>query len=264
MQLIDREWLRELWQYRELFYFLAWRDVKVRYKQTILGIVWAVIQPLATMLVFLVLFGKIASIPTDGTPHALFYYTALVPWIYFSGTLAMCGNSLVSNTNLLTKVYFPRNVLPAAVALSGLVDFGIGTIFVLGLLAYYHMVPNWHIVLLPLVALLLVLLAYSIGIILAAVTVKYRDVKYATPFLIQLGLFVTPIIYSPSMVPEAYRPLLLLNPLTGIIDAFRAIFVPSHPLEWGLLGLSALATLLLLLVGTLYFRAAERSFADTI
>ena len=264
MQLIDREWLRELWQYRELFYFLAWRDVKVRYKQTMLGVVWAVIQPVATMLVFLVLFGKIASIPTDGTPHAVFYYTALVPWIYFSGTLATCANSLVSNTNLLTKVYFPRNVLPAAVVLSGLVDFGIGMFLVVGLLAYYHIVPNWHIVLLPLVALLLLLLAYSIGVILAAVTVKYRDVKYATPFLIQLGLFVTPIIYPPSMVPEAYRPLLLLNPLTGIIDAFRAIFVPSHPFEWGLLGVSALSTLLLLLVGTLYFRAAERSFADTI
>lgn len=257
-------WLHELWRYRELFYFFAWRDVKVRYKQTLLGVAWVILQPLVTMLIFVVLFGKIASLPTDGTPHALFYYAALVPWIYFSTTLGMCCNSLVSNANLLTKVYFPRTILPASVALSGLVDFIIGTVLVIGLLAYYRILPNWHILLWPFLMFLLAILAYGLGMILAALTVKYRDVKYATPFLIQIGLFVTPIIYSFTNIPEQYRKLLVLNPLTGIIEAFRASLSPLRTIDWELLGVSIVFTTTILVVGTIFFRKAERSFADLV
>lgn len=262
--MINLEWLRELWRYRELFYFLAWRDVKVRYKQTALGIAWALLQPLLTMGIFMVLFWKFAKIPTDETPPALFYYTALVPWIYFSVTLGMCGNSLVGNVNLLTKVYFPRAILPAAVALSGLVDFGISSLLIIGLLAYFRIMPDGHLLLWPLLIVLLVMLSYGLGIILAVLTVKYRDFKYATPFFIQLGLFVTPIIYPPSIIPERYRPFLALNPLTGIIDSFRAILVPAQPVQWGLLGISAIVTVMIFAVGILYFRASEQSFADAI
>lgn len=256
--------IKDLWRYRELFYFLAWRDIKVRYKQTVLGIIWAILQPLLTMLIFLVLFGKIANLPTDGTPHAIFYYTALVPWIYFSTTLGMCGNSLLSNANLLTKVYFPRIILPASVALSGLVDFAVGSVLVLGLLGYYQIIPDWHILLWPLLMVMLGLLVCGIGMILAALTVTYRDVKYVTPFVIQLGLFVTPVIYSSSTIPEEYRKFLLLNPLTGIIEAFRTCLSPVPSMQWGLLATSLVFTVVILAVGTIYFRKAERSFADIV
>lgn len=254
----------ELWRFRELFYFLAWRDMKVRYKQTLLGIAWAVLQPLATMLIFVVLFGKIANLPTNGTPHALFYYSALVPWIYFSGTLGMCGNSLISNANLLTKVYFPRAILPASAALSGLIDFGIGASLILGLLAYYRIMPGWHILLWPFLILTLVALTCGIGMILAALTVRYRDVKYATPFVIQLGLFATPIIYPSTAIPDKYRVFLALNPLTGIIEAFRTSLIPSGEIQWELLCQSVLFTCIIVVVAIVYFHKAEESFADMV
>lgn len=258
------EWLRELWRYRELFYFLAWRDVKVRYKQTILGVAWAILQPFLTMVIFLILFGRVANIPTDGTPHALFYYSALVPWIYFSVSLGTCANSLVSNSNLLTKVYFPRTILPASAALSGLVDFAIGAVLIVGLLGYYQIMPDWHIILWPALTVLLLMVTFGLGMILAALTVKYRDVKYATPFLIQMGLFVTPVIYSPASIPEPYRALLAINPLTGIIDGFRAALVPSRSIPWSLLGISTIVTLFIFIVGAVYFKRSEESFADQI
>jgi len=258
------EWFQELWHYRGLFYFLAWRDVKVRYKQTVLGVVWAIIQPLLTMLIFLLMFSKLAKIPTDGTPPALFYYTALVPWIYFSSTIGLCGTSLIGNSNLITKVYFPREILPGAVALSGLVDFGVSGVLTAGFLLYFRITPDWHLLLLPFLICLLVMLTYGLGIILAAVTVKYRDIKYATPFLIQLGLFITPIIYPPSMLPEKYHLLLVLNPLSGIINSFRAILVPTQPMPWGLLGASVVVTILIFVFGTVYFQRSAESFADTI
>ena len=261
---LNARWVLDLWRYRELFYFLAWRDVKVRYKQTLLGVAWAVLQPVATMLIFVVLFGKIANLPTDGTPHALFYYSALVPWIYFSGTLGMCGNSLVSNANLLTKVYFPRTILPASAALGGLVDFGIGATLIIGLLAYYRIMPGWHILLWPFLTLLLVALTCGVGMILAALTVRYRDVKYATPFIIQLGLFATPIIYPAAAIPDQYRKFLALNPLTGIIEAFRTSLMPSREMQWGLLGVSVLSTFIIVTIAIVYFRKAEESFADMV
>jgi lipopolysaccharide transport system permease protein len=261
---MNREWFRELWVYRELFYFLAWRDVKVRYKQTVLGVAWAILQPLLTMVIFLVLFAKIANISTEEVPPAIFYYTALVPWIYFSATLAMCGNSLVGNANLLTKVYFPRTILPGAVVLSGLVDFAIGALFITCLLFYYHIWPDWRLVLWPFLLLLLALVTLGLGMLLAALTVRYRDVKYAVPFLIQLGLFVTPVIYPPSMVPDQYHFLLALNPLSGIVDSFRSVFIPGRPIHWDLLGASIVLTPLIVAVGSVYFTKTEQSFADMV
>jgi lipopolysaccharide transport system permease protein len=258
------EELRELWQYRELCFFMAWRDIKLRYKQTALGIAWAVLQPLLTMAIFLVLFDRIAKIPTDGLPSPLFYYTALVPWIYFSTTLSLCGTSLVSNSDLLTKVYFPRRILPIATTLSGLVDFGISALLIIGLLVYYQISPDVHVLLWPAVTILLGLLTYGLGLFVAALTVKYRDVKYAIPFIIQLGLFVTPIIYPASMVPDKWRLLVVLNPLTGIIEAFRSAVIPARPMQWDLLVCSIMMTGLIVLVGELYFKKTEKFFADLI
>ena len=254
----------ELWRYRELFYFLAWRDVKVRYKQTALGVVWAVLQPLLTMIVFMVLFGKIAKISTGEIPPALFYYIGLVPWIYFSGTINMCTNSLVSNVTLITKVYFPRIIIPASVALSGIVDFLIAVAFIVGFMIYYGVVPSGHLLLLPFLIVLLFVFTYGLGLFLAAMTAQFRDVKYAAPFFIQLGLFVSPIIYPPSFVSEKYRFWLGLNPLTGIIDSFRAAIIPDQPVEWSLLGLSIIVTAVILVVGTMYFHKVERTLADVI
>ena len=261
---LNARWILELWRYRELFYFLAWRDVKVRYKQTALGVVWAVLQPLLTMVVFMVLFGKIAQISTGETPPALFYYVGLVPWIYFSGTIGMCANSLVSNVNLITKVYFPRIIIPASVALSGIVDFAIAVVFIGGFMIYYGIVPNGQLLLLPFLIVLLFALTYGLGMFLAALTAQFRDVKYATPFFIQLGLFVSPIIYPPSFISEKYRFWLGLNPLTGIIDSFRAAIIPSQPVEWNLLALSIVVTAVVLVVGTMYFNKVERTLADVI
>ena len=254
----------ELWRYRELFYFLAWRDVKVRYKQTVLGVAWAVLQPLLTMVVFMVLFGKIAKISTDGIPPALFYFSGLVPWIYFSGTLNMCANSLVSNVNLITKVYFPRIIIPAAVALSGIMDFLIAVVFIGGFMIYYGIVPNGQLFLLPFLIVLLFAFTYGLGMFLAALTAQFRDVKYAAPFFIQLGMFLSPIIYPPSFVSEQYRFWLGLNPLTGIIDSFRAAIIPDHPIQWNLLVLSIVVTAVILAVGGVYFHKVERTLADVI
>ena len=261
---MDMLWFKDLWQYRELFYFLAWRDIKVRYKQTVLGIAWAVLQPLLTMGIFLVLFGKIAQISTDGVPPGLFYYLGLVPWIYFSSTLGMCANSLVNNVNLITKVYFPRNIIPASVALSGIVDFAIAGAFIAGFLVYYEILPSANILLLPIPIVLLIGFTYGLGLILAAMTAQFRDVKYATPFFIQLGLFVSPVIYPPSFVPEQFRLLLGLNPLTGIIESFRAMFITVHPIPWQMLGESAAVTVVVLWIGLMYFHKVERELADVI
>jgi lipopolysaccharide transport system permease protein len=258
------EELRELWLYRELCFFLVWRDIKLRYRQTALGIAWAVLQPLLTMAIFLVLFGTIAKIPTDGLPSALFYYIALVPWIYFSTTLSLCSNSLISNADLVTKVYFPRRIMPAATTLSGLVDFGISALIIVGLLAYYGIWPDSHILFWPAITVLLVMFTYGVGLFLAALTVKYRDVKYAIPFIIQLGLFVTPIIYPASMVPDKWRLLASLNPLTGIIEAFRSVVIPGRRMEWELLVCSIIVTGLIVIGSELYFKKTEKFFADLI
>ena len=261
---INREYIRELWQYREIFYFFVWRDVKVRYKQTSIGALWAVVQPFTTMVVFTLFFGKIVKMPSDGIPYPVFSYAALVPWTYFSGALSNSAGSLLGNSNLLTKIYFPRVAIPASSAIVGLIDFAIASIILIGLLLYFDMPLSWRLLAWPLLVVPLFILAMGIGLILAALNVKYRDIKYVTPFGIQLLLFATPIIYPSSLVPERYRSILLLNPLTGFIEAFRSVVLPSRnfPLESFLVSLGI--TILIFAVGLLYFRKTERSFADVI
>ena len=256
------EWFRDFWHYRELFYFLAWRDVKVRYKQTVLGVLWALIQPVFNMFVFTILFGKFAKMPNDGTPYPVFYFCALLPWTYFASTLAQSGSSLVNDTNLITKVYFPRAILPASAAISGLVDFCIGSVLLLGIIAYYGMFPDWRILLWPVLVLLLVTFSLGVSLILASLNVRYRDVKYIVPFAVQLWLFATPVIYPTSIIPERYRIVAALNPLSGIIEAFRASLTATRPIDWQLLGVSAVVVVCIFIGGTIYFRRTERSFAD--
>jgi len=260
----NRGVIRELWAYRELAYFLAWRDVKVRYKQTVLGLLWAVIQPFFTMVIFVLLFGKLAKISTDGIPGPVFYFSALVPWIYFSSTVANAGMSLVTNSGLLTKIYFPRIVLPTAAALGNLVDFLVSSVFLIGIIVYYEIPLGWNLLLWPVLVALLMLLAFSLGAFFAALNVKYRDVKYALPFVIQLLLFATPIIYPASMVPERFQWLLALNPLSGLIEGFRYVVVPSHALDWKFLSLSVAVTVVLFITSVAYFRSTEKAMADIV
>jgi lipopolysaccharide transport system permease protein len=255
---------RELWSYRELFFFLAWRDIKVRYKQSALGILWAILQPFCTMVIFTFVFGTLANIPTDGIPGPVFYFSALLPWTYFSSTLTGVSMSLVSNAGLLTKIYFPRIILPAAACLSGLVDFFIGSLFLAGFIIYYKMSVGWSLLLWPLLAIPLVLITFAAGSFLAALNVKYRDVKHAVPFAIQLGLFVTPVIYPTSLLPEAYRALLALNPLTAVIELFRYSLVPTQEIHVNAIVVSIAVLLVILPGGIWYFRRAERSFADIV
>lgn len=256
--------MSELWRYRELFYFLAWRDVKVRYKQTALGVAWAVLQPVMTMVIFTLLFGALGHMPSDAIPYPLFYFGALLPWTYFSATLANSGNSLVVNANLLTKVYFPRVILPTSAAVSGLVDFAIGSVLLIAIMGYYRIVPGLTLLLwVPLIVLLFAL-ALGVSLILAALNVKYRDVKYTLPFLIQLWLFLTPVIYPVSLIPERYRLFAALNPLSGIIDGFRASLVATKQVEWPMLAISAAVTFVVCSTGLLYFKKTERAFADIV
>lgn len=256
--------LAELWRFRELFYFLAWRDVKVRYKQTIIGILWAILQPLLTMIIFTILFGRIAGISTNGIPRPIFYYAALLPWTYFATTLASAGNSLVQNTNLVTKVYFPRFILPASVSISGLLDFFVGSSLLIGLVAWYRVPLGLPMLAWPLLVLPLVVFTLGVGLLLAALNVKYRDIKYAIPFLIQVWLFLTPVIYPSSMIPERWRWITALNPMSGIIEGFRWAVVPSSEVRPGAILISFLTSAVVFLVGFLVFRRTEREFADIV
>lgn len=254
--------LKEAWEYRELLYFLAWRDVKVRYKQTALGVLWAIIQPLLTMMIFTVLFGRLAKLPSDGVPLPIFYFSGLLPWIYVSTTVSNAAMSLLSNSNLLTKIYFPRFMLPAAAAVSGLLDFLIGSVVLAGLVLWYRLPVNWTILLWPALLVLMTMLALGVGMFLAALNVKYRDVKYAIPFAIQLWLFVTPVIYPASMIPARFQWLLALNPAGGLVEGFRHSLAPTGPMRWGLLGISAAMTTGIFIVALAYFKRTERTFVD--
>jgi lipopolysaccharide transport system permease protein len=257
-------WIKEFWEYRELFFFLVWRDVKIRYKQTVLGAAWAIIQPVFMMVVFTLFFGRMAKMPSDGIPYPLFSYSALLPWTYFSTSVSLSGNSLISGANLVRKVYFPRVALPAASTFGGLVDFAIAFFVLLGLMFYYGITPGWGLLLWPVLMIPLVMLALGIGMILSSLNVKYRDIKYAIPFFVQTLLFVTPIIYPTSIASGRLRLLLSFNPLTGIIEAFRASILPTREMNWPLLGLSVAITLMIFVVGALYFRKTEKEFADVI
>jgi len=256
--------LAELWHYRELFWFLAWRDVKVRYKQAVLGAGWALIQPLCAMVILTVFFGKLPGIVSHDMPYPLFTYCALVPWTYFSGTLSQAGNSLVANSNLITKVYFPRVLLPASSALSGLLDFLVGSAFLIVLMVFYRIHPSWALIFYPLLIVELWMLTLGLGMWLAALNVRYRDIKYMIPFLIQLGLLVTPVIYPKTLIPIRLQPVLALNPMAGLIEGFRACLFPHGPIDFGLIASSAAVATFVFVASALYFRNTERAFADIV
>ena len=258
------EWIREFWQYRELFYFFVWRDIKIKYKQTVLGALWAIIQPFFTMVVFTIFFGKFAKMPSEGIPYPIFSYSALVPWIYFSGAVGFSGNSLVGNSNLLTKVYFPRFAIPASAALSGILDFFIASLVLFGIMIYFNIPISWYLIFWPVLIIPLILLALGCGMILSSLNVKYRDIKYTIPFIIQIWLFVTPIIYPISILPEKYQRIINLNPMTGIIETFRSLVLINKQVDFWILLYSICFSMLIFLLGWIYFRKTEKEFADNV
>ena len=255
--------LRDLWEYRELLYFLTWRDIKVRYTQTVLGATWAVLQPLFTMVVFSVFFGTLAKVPSDGIPYPIFAYSALLPWQLFAQAMTRSGNSLVANQHLITKVYFPRLIIPISAVLAGLVDFAIAFVVLLGMMFYYGIVPTAAALTLPLFLLLAMATAMAVGLWLSALNVQYRDVGYTIPFLTQSWLFATPIAYSSSLVPEQWRALYGLNPMAGVVEGFRWALLGKAP-PGPLLVVSVTVVTLLLIGGVYYFRRMESIFADVV
>jgi len=255
--------LREFWQYRELLFFLVWRDVKVRYKQTLLGAAWAIIQPFFTMVVFSIFFGRMAQMASNGYPYPIFSYTALLPWTYFQSSLSAAANSLVGSGGLITKVYFPRLVVPVSSVLSGLVDFAFAFLVLIGMMVFYGYAPTIYILLLPLFLLLALISALGVGLWLAALNVKYRDVRYLVPFLTQFWLFATPVVYPSSLLDQPWRTLYGLNPMVGVVEGFRWALLGDRPPELMIL-VSAGVAFLLLVSGALYFRRTEDTFADLI
>ena len=257
--------LKDLWNYRELLYFLTWRDVKVRYKQTLLGVIWVVLQPLLTMLIFTLFFGKLAGIEkqTGGIPYPVFVYAGLLPWGFFSNAITNSGNSLVASSHLITKVYFPRLLVPISAVVAGWVDFAVSFAVLVGLMIYYHVAMTWTLLMLPVLVLMITLFVLGVGAWLSALNVKYRDVRFVLPFLIQLWMFLSPVIYPPNFVPQRWRWLLALNPLTGIIQGFRSAFF-SNSFDWTALGVSAVIILVLLVYAAYAFKRMERRFADII
>ncbi len=253
----------EVWRFRELLYFLTLRDIKIRYKQTLLGAAWAIIQPLFTMLLFTLFFGRLARIPSDDIPYPLFAYAGLLPWTFFSNSVTNSANSLVGGATLITKVYFPRLIIPAAPVLAGLVDLAIAFVLLVPLLLYYRIALSWQLLLLPVFVALATLLAFAVGTWMSALNVKYRDVRYALPFLIQLWLFASPVIYPSSMLPANWRWLLMLNPMTGIIEGVRSSLF-ARAFDWPAIAVSALITLLLLPLSAFLFRRVEDTFAEII
>ena len=256
--------LKEIWNYRELLYFLTKRDIKVRYKQTVLGGLWAIIQPVFTMVVFTLFFGRLAKMPSDGIPYPIFVYAGLLPWTYFANALSTSGNSLVGSANLITKVYFPRLIIPASASMAGLLDFFIAMLVMGAMMIYYQFVPSIGILLFPFLVGLTFLCAVGVGLWLSALNVQYRDIRYVIPFLVQLWMFVSPVIYPVSMVPQKYQWLLALNPMGGVIEAYRASLLGHMPINWSLLGLSTVVIIILFLSGLYYFRRMEKTFADVI
>lgn len=256
--------LREVWGYRELLYFLAWRDIKVLYKQTLIGAAWVILQPFLTMVVFSILFGGLLSIPSDGVPYPVFSFTALLPWNFFAAALIRSGNSLISDANLISKVYFPRLILPLSAVLSLVLDFAIAFVILLALMLYYGIVPGIAVVTLPFFLLLAFLTALACGLWLSAVNIKYRDVAYVIPFLTQFWLFVTPVAYPSSLIPEAWRPLYGLNPMAGVIEGFRWALLGTERVPGGLIGVSTIIVVALLIGGLFYFRRMEAEFADVV
>jgi lipopolysaccharide transport system permease protein len=256
--------LRELWQYRELLSYFVWRDIKVRYRQTVLGAAWAIIQPLLSMIIFTLCFSKLAGISSDGVPYPLFSFAALLPWTWFSNSLHTASHSLVGSSHLITKVYFPRLILPASAIVGGMVDFAIGFTVFLGLMLSYSLLPPVTALLtVPLLTLLVATLSLGLGFWFSALTVQYRDIRYVIPFVLQLGMFVSPVVYPLSLVPPGYRWLVRLNPMVGIIEGFRSSLF-GHPWDWPGLLLGGTISVALLITGAFFFRRLERTFADLV
>jgi lipopolysaccharide transport system permease protein len=256
--------IHELWEYRELLYFLIWRDIKVRYKQTVLGIAWAIIQPFFTMVIFSLFFGRLAKIPSDGIPYPVFSYAALVPWTFFANGLSQSSNSLVGSANLIKKVYFPRLAIPIATVLSGVVDFVLAFLVLLGMILFYGTYPTINVLWLPFFLVLALVTVLGVGLWLSAMNVQFRDVRYIVPFLIQFWLFATPIAYPSSLLSEPWRTLYGINPMVGVVEGFRwALLGTATPPGFTLI-VSSLASLVLLVSGALYFRHMEKTFADVV
>jgi lipopolysaccharide transport system permease protein len=255
--------LRELVSYRELLYFLVWRDVKVRYKQAALGVTWAVLQPLFLMLIFTIFYGRLARVDTGGIPYPLFAYAGLVLWMFFANAITTGGNSLVGNSNLISKVYFPRMLVPASSVLGSLVDFAFAFVVLVPMMAYYRIAPTLHLLVLPLLTLLTVAFAVGVGLWMAAVNVRFRDVRFALPFAVQVWLFISSVIFPSSAVPERWRWLPKINPMSAFVEGFRAALF-GQPFDWAAIGIASLLTVLVLIYATFVFRRMERSFTDVI
>jgi lipopolysaccharide transport system permease protein len=261
----ERHYWRDLWRYRELFYFLAWRDILVRYKQTVIGVLWALIRPALTMAAFTLVFGKLAKLPSDGTPYPVFVLAGLLPWQFFANAFSDAGNSLIGAANMISKVYFPRIVIPVSAVIVSMADFLVSCILLAALMAWYGQTVSWHILTLPMFALLAFAAALGAGLWVASLNVKYRDFRYVIPFIAQFGLFISPVGFSSNLVPEEWRPVFSLNPMVSVIDGFRwALKSEPSNLRWDLLLISMTVIFVILGSGILYFRKTERNFADVI
>jgi lipopolysaccharide transport system permease protein len=256
--------LHEIWQYRELLYFLIWRDVKVHYKQTVLGAGWAVLQPLVTMLIFTVVFGKFAQVSSDGLPYPIFAFTALLPWTYFAQAITLSGTSVVNSASLISKVYFPRLIVPISAAVVPFVNFAIAFVILLGMMVWFGTTPTWGILALPLFLCLSTATAVAVALWLSALNVRYRDVGYTIPFLVQCWMYVSPVAYPVSLVPESWRLVYSLNPMVGVIEGFRWALLGNASPHFGVMTVSVVAVLALLVTGVIYFKHMEQTFADVI
>ena len=260
----EKNYWKDLWRYRELFYILSWRDVKVRYKQTVIGAAWSIIRPLLTTIVFTIVFSRIAKLNNPGTaPYALMVFAGMLPWQFFSNALSESSGSLVGNANLITKVYFPRMIIPASSVITSLVDFGISFIIMLGMFLWFRFIPSWHIIFLPFFILLAFFCAFGVGLYLTAVNVKYRDFRYLIPFIIQFGLYITPVGFSSFVINDKWRMLYSINPMVGVIDGFRWCIL-GDPMHWRSFLVSIAITCFFLFIGIYYFRKMEKTFADNI
>ena len=256
---------RDIWRYRELFFFLAWRDILVRYKQTLIGIAWSVLRPLMTMLVLTVVFGKLAKLPSNGVPYPVMVFAAMLPWQFFANSLTESSNSLINNSNLLTKVYFPRMIMPAGTVIVSLVDFLISFVIMFGIMAWYNYMPDIKMLLIPGFLALAFFASFGVGLWLSALNVKYRDFRYVVPFIVQFGLYISPVGFSSTIVPEGWRFYYFLNPMVGVIDGFRwALLGDAFPVYWPGFMLSTFLTIIVFAGGLMYFRNMERSFADVV
>jgi lipopolysaccharide transport system permease protein len=261
----EKQYWQDLWRYRELFYFLSWRDILVRYKQTTIGIAWALIRPFLTMIVFTIVFGNLAKLPSGGIPYPILVFAAMLPWQFFANSLSECSNSLISNSNLISKVYFPRLIVPASAAIVSFVDFMISGMILLALMAWYNFVPDWRILTLPLFIAIAFAAAMGAGLWMAALNVEYRDFRYIVPFIVQFGLYISPVGFTSNIVPEQWRLLYSLNPMVGVIDGFRwAILGGSTEIYMPGFLLSLSLVVLVFITGIWYFRKMERTFADVI